>query len=85
MLCESLPTPEAAAALILEFDGDVETLPRQVITLRARPAAPGYTVTTEYYYLVPQKNGDIAEVRFAERRVERTIRRAFAMAGGQSI
>lgn len=82
LICESLPTPEAAAALILEFDGDVEELPVLVTTLSAEEEAGGFAVTTEYYYLVPQRSGEVAEIRFAEPRVQRTIRRALSAAGG---
>ncbi|MEL6915054.1 MAG: hypothetical protein AAFP13_11180 [Pseudomonadota bacterium] len=85
LLCETLPTPEAAAALILQFDGDVEDLPVLVTTLEATESAAGFTVVTEYFYRVPQIGGQVAEVRFAEPRVQRTIRRAFAAAGGTPI
>ena len=85
LLCESLPSPQAAAALILQFDGDIEQLPTFVTTLVAEPRGEGFAVTTEYYYRVPQKNGETAVIRFSEPRIEQTIRRVFASAGGQSF
>ena len=42
-------------------------------------------MTAEYFYLVPQKSGDVAVVRIEEPRTERTVRRIFAMAGGRAI
>ncbi|MEM9852891.1 MAG: hypothetical protein AAF841_00430 [Pseudomonadota bacterium] len=85
LVCESLPSPQAAAALILQYDGDVEALPTFVTTLYAVPLETGYEVTTEYFYLVPQKGGDVAVIRFRQPRIEQTVRRVFASAGGRSI
>ena len=85
LVCESLPTPEAAASLILNFDGEVTSLPLFVTTLKAEESGSGFAVTTEYFYLVPQKSGEVAQIRFREPQVERMIRRIFATAGGQAI
>ena len=85
LVCESLPTPEAAASLILNFDGEVTSLPLFVTTLKAEESGNGFAVTTEYFYLVPQKSGEVAQIRFREPQVERMIRRIFATAGGQAI
>ncbi|MEL6551140.1 MAG: hypothetical protein AAFQ54_12935 [Pseudomonadota bacterium] len=85
LLCETLPTPEAAASLILQFSGDVEDLPTLVTTLEATERGEGFAVVTEYFYRVPQRGGEVAEVRFAEPRVQRIIQRAFTAAGGTPI
>ncbi|MEM1151485.1 MAG: hypothetical protein AAGI03_13145 [Pseudomonadota bacterium] len=78
-------TPEAAAALILQYDGDVTAIPFYVTTLTAQPLGPGFQVTTTYFYVVPQKTGDLAVVRIQDGRLEQVVRRAFAAAGGQRI
>lgn len=85
LVCETLPSPQAAAALILQFDGDVEALPTFVTTLSATPRDEGFEVTTEFFYRVPQKDGGVAVVRFRQPRIEQTIRRVFASAGGEAI
>lgn len=85
LVCESLPSPQAAAALILEFNGDLERLPTFVTTLSAQERAEGFVVTTEYFYRVPQRSGEVAVVRFSQPRIEATVRRVFASAGGRSF
>jgi hypothetical protein len=39
--CESLSDPESTAAMILQFDGTVEDLPKLVIAFSERPAGEG--------------------------------------------
>ncbi|MEM1237368.1 MAG: hypothetical protein AAGI10_10390 [Pseudomonadota bacterium] len=85
VVCESLPTPQEAASLILRFDGEVTALPLFVTTLKAVESGTGFKVTTEYFYLVPQKSGVVAQIRFREPEVERLVRRIFTSAGGQAI
>ena len=85
LVCESLPSPQAAAGLILQFEGDLEELPTFVTTLQAIERLEGFVVTTEYFYRVPQRNGDIAIVRFSQPRIESTVRRVFASAGGKAF
>lgn len=85
LICESLPSPRAAAGLILQFEGDIEELPTFVTTLEATEHPAGFIVTTEYFYRVPQRSGDVAVVRFRQSRIENTVRRVFAAAGGRSF
>lgn len=85
LICESLPSPQAAAALILQFNGDIEQLPTFVTTLSAQERSEGFIVTTEYFYRVPQRTGEVAVVRFSQPRIEETVRRIFASAGGRSF
>ncbi|MEM1301993.1 MAG: hypothetical protein AAGH17_05360 [Pseudomonadota bacterium] len=80
--CESLPTPEAAAALILQFDGDIQRLPTLVNTLQATPQGDGYLVRAEYFFRVPQLGKDTIVVRIPQRSADRAIQRIFRMAGG---
>jgi len=63
----------------------VSAIPFYVTTLSAERRGEGYKVTTTYFYVVPQKDGDVALVRLRDGRVEETVRRAFAAAGGRSI
>ncbi|MEM1374258.1 MAG: hypothetical protein AAGF78_07745 [Pseudomonadota bacterium] len=85
LVCESLPSPQAAAALILQFNGDIEMLPTFITTLTAQDRAEGVLVTTEYFYRVPQRSGEVAVVRFRQPQIEETVRRVFASAGGRSF
>ncbi|WP_147125091.1 hypothetical protein [Shimia ponticola] len=81
--CESLPTPEAAAALILRFDGDIQRLPTLVNTLEATAQNDGFLVEAEYFFRVPQLGADSVVVRIPQRDADRAIQRIFRMAGGQ--
>ncbi|MCX7300130.1 MAG: hypothetical protein NTX73_07075 [Rhodobacterales bacterium] len=49
VLCETLPTPDAAAALILRFDGTVDALPIFVMSFEAQPDGTAYIVTADTY------------------------------------
>ncbi len=85
LICETLPSPDTAAALILQFDGEISEIPIFVTTLNAEQSGSGYAITTQYFYIVPQKNDEVAVVRIAEPRTERVVRRAFELAGGVPI
>tara|TARA_R110001606_G_C15156404_1_gene626445 strand:+ start:166 stop:624 length:459 start_codon:yes stop_codon:yes gene_type:complete len=81
--CESLPDPESAAALILNYDGTITDLPRYVIGLQADPVASGFDVSTSYYIRVPQLSGRSVEVRLRDPALGREMRRTLQAAGGR--
>ena len=83
--CESLPDPESAAAIILQFNGTVENLPKLVISISGRNTAEGYLVTAEHYINVPQRDGGTQQVRFPDLSVERDVRGLLTAAGGRPI
>ncbi len=81
--CESLPDPESAAALILNYDGTITDLPRYVVGLQADPLASGFDVSTSYYIRVPQLSGRSVEVRLRDPALVREMRRTLQAAGGR--
>ncbi|MEL6609138.1 MAG: hypothetical protein AAFO93_09535 [Pseudomonadota bacterium] len=85
VVCESLVPPEVAASLILQYDGNLEDLPVYINRISATPAGPGYRVTVEYFFSVPQQSGDTTVIRVRQTQIERTVREVFLMAGGQAI
>lgn len=83
--CESLPDPESAAALILQFDGTVENLPKLVIAISGRDTAQGYLVTADNYIRVPQRSGQSQLIRFPNQQVESDMARLLRAAGGRPL
>ncbi len=81
--CESLPDPQGAAALILNYDGTITDLPRFVVGLQADPVADGFDVSTSYYIRVPQLSGSAVEVRLRDPELVRSMRRTLQAAGGR--
>ena len=83
--CESLPSPEAAASLILTYDGTIEALPIFVVAFAAEPAPGGYVVTADNYIAVPQRSGIVREVRLSDATLDAHMRDLLAAAGGESL
>ena len=83
--CESLPDPESAAAIILQFNGTVENLPKLVISFSGRDTAQGYLVTADNYIRVPQRSGQTQLVRFPDQDVGRDLLRVLQSAGGRPL
>lgn len=83
--CESLPTPEAAAAIILRFEGSVEDIPTIVRTLSARQTPPGVTVTVDTYFRVPRRDGGTQIVRFPTAPFQDTVIELLEAAGGRPL
>ncbi|SLN59836.1 hypothetical protein [Roseisalinus antarcticus] len=83
--CESLPPVEAAAALILEFDGTVDNLPRFVTSIASRSADGGYVVTADNYIRVPLQAGGARIVRLPDPALNRVIRDVLERAGGRLL
>jgi len=83
--CESLPTPEIAAALILRYDGTVSDLPRYVISFAADPVTGGYLVTTENFIRVPQRQGPALLIRLQDPLITDAFRNMLIAAGGTLV
>lgn len=83
--CESLPDPESAAAIILQFDGSVEDLPKMVIAFSGRDTAQGYLVTADNYIRVPLRDGGIQQIRFPDLRVQQDLTELLTSAGGRPL
>ncbi|MGJ8610150.1 MAG: hypothetical protein ACSHWY_03590 [Octadecabacter sp.] len=83
--CESLPDPEAAAALILQFNGTVEDLPTFVISFEGLETPQGYLVTADNYIRVPQRSGGAQQVRFPDRSVGNEVAALLEAAGGRPL
>ena len=83
--CESLPDPESAAAIILQFNGTVEELPKFVISFSGQTTSQGYLVTADNYIRVPQRSGGAQQVRFPDLSVEKEMSALLSAAGGRPL
>ncbi len=84
--CETLPAPEAAAALILGYDGTVEDLPRFVIGFRAEPQDGGaFLVTAENYIRVPRRDAPTRQIRLRDPVIGAGLRELLVVAGGTPL
>ncbi len=83
--CESLPDVESAAAIILEFNGTVETLPKFVISFVGLETSEGYLVTADNYIRVPQRSGGAQQVRFPDTSVTGELALLLRSAGGRPL
>lgn len=83
--CESLPDPESAAAIILQFDGTVEELPKLVIAFSGRDTEQGYLMTVDNYIRVPGRDGGAQQVRFEDVRVTESLTELLENAGGRPL
>ena len=83
--CESLPDPESAAAIILQFNGSVENLPKFIISFAGRDTAQGYLVTADNYIRVPQRDGGTQQVRFEDEQVAEDLDNLLRSAGGRPL
>lgn len=83
--CESLPDPESAAALILQYNGTVEALPKLVIAFTGGDTPQGYLVTVDNYINVPQRDGQTQQVRFADPEVSDSFTELLTSAGGRPL
>ena len=83
--CEGLPPVEAAAALILDFEGTVEDLPRYVSSVAIAEAGGEYTVTADTYIRIPQTGGTARIIRIPDPELDALIRTVFEGAGGRLL
>lgn len=85
VICETLPSPESAAALILAHDGTIEALPSYIVGFQAVTAEDGYLVTADTYIRVPQLDGTVAQIRLPDEGIEDTMRALLISAGGAPL
>jgi hypothetical protein len=83
--CETLPTPDIAAALILNFGGTVESLPLYIVSFTSTAQGGGYLVTADNFVVVPQIDGTLREVRLPDPRVDEGIEDLLIAAGGTPV
>ncbi|MCW1952233.1 MAG: hypothetical protein KIH44_012815 [Octadecabacter sp.] len=83
--CESLPDPESAAAIILQFDGTVEALPKFVVSFLGQNTSQGYLVTADNYIRVPQRSGGAQQIRFPDLSVKTEMAALLSAAGGRPL
>jgi hypothetical protein len=83
--CETLPTPDIAATLILAYGGTVEALPLYVISFSAAPEDSGFLVTADSYVAVPQTDGSLREVRLSDPAVDAGMTELLVAAGGEPL
>ena len=83
--CESLPDPESAAAIILQYDGTVEDLPKLVISFLGRETTQGYLMTMDSYIRVPQRTGGTQQIRFDDPRTAESFEDLLTSAGGRPL
>ncbi|SMY07998.1 hypothetical protein [Flavimaricola marinus] len=83
--CETLPSPDSAAALILAHDGTVEALPTYVIGFQTSATTDGYLVTADNYIRVPQFDGGVAQVRLPDEMIAEIVRDLLVSAGGTPL
>lgn len=83
--CETLPAPEAAAALILGYGGTVEDLPRFVIAFTVAPRDAGFVVTAENYIRVPRRDAPALQVRLRDPVLGEGLHELLRAAGGTPV
>lgn len=83
--CESLPDPESAAALILQFNGTVDELPKFVISFAGVQTEQGYLVTADNFIRVPQRSGGAQQIRIPNQQVSAQMAELLAAAGGRPL
>jgi hypothetical protein len=80
--CESFPDTESAAALILQFNGSVQALPKFIIAFTGRDTSLGYLVTADNYIRVPQRSGGAQQVRFPDLSMSNELSALLKATGG---
>lgn len=85
ILCEVMPNPQTAAAVIIAYDGIVSDVPTFFMSFRGRDVARGYLVTMDSYIRVPQRDGRTVQLRFPDPSIEARMDRLLRNAGGRPV
>ena len=64
--CRMLLEPQATAAVILQFDGNIDDLPQLVVSLISARAGDGHAIAGCAFLKVPRKDGRVSRVVPAE-------------------
>lgn len=79
--CRSLPSPDLAAFLLVQYDGALE-LPTLVIQTEERPSGGPVEVGFSYFAEVPQKSGTARRIYFKDRELDAFIDQLLVSSGG---
>ena len=85
--CRTLPTPDFAAFLLLEYDGALKT-PTVVMQKQKRrtDAGPESTmIEFSYFAEVPQKSGNARRVYYKDRQLDQLLDQMMRAAGGKTV
>ncbi|UOA27529.1 hypothetical protein [Pseudosulfitobacter sp. DSM 107133] len=85
--CRTLPTPDFAAFLLLEYDGALKT-PTVVMQKQQRrtDAGPQSTlVEFSYFAEVPQKSGTPRRIYYKDRQLDHLLDQMMRAAGGKTV
>ncbi|WP_050602354.1 hypothetical protein [Ruegeria sp. 6PALISEP08] len=80
--CSEFLPPNAAAYLILNYDGDPQDLPQSVIRLTSTKTNAGYRVDAQVFFNVPQKAGTAVEVPVESKVLDQAISELYQTMGG---
>ncbi|MEO1108321.1 MAG: hypothetical protein AAFX90_10400 [Pseudomonadota bacterium] len=80
--CSEYLPPEAAAFLILTYDGSPQNLPKSVMRLNPSKTASGYRVDASLVFRVPQKAGSVVEVPVESEALDQALARLYRALGG---
>ena len=83
--CDELLSPQMTAAMILEFDGTIEDLPRLVLRFIAKPDAGGFVVSNQTYVLVPQQRGGALRIYYTDRNLRKKLTSLYRETGGAPL
>ncbi|MEL7098946.1 MAG: hypothetical protein AAGM84_08975 [Pseudomonadota bacterium] len=79
--CRSLPTPDLAAFLLVQYDGALE-VPKLIIQTEERGTGSSVEVGFSYFAEVTQKSGGVRRIYFRDRQLDAFIDRLLVAAGG---
>ncbi|WP_298848029.1 hypothetical protein [uncultured Ruegeria sp.] len=80
--CSEFLPPNAAAYLILNYDGHPQDLPQSVIRLTSTKTNVGYRVDAQVFFNVPQKTGTAVEVPVESKVLDQAISELYQTMGG---
>ena len=85
--CRTLPTPDFAAFLLLEYDGALKT-PTVVMQKQQRRTDAGQESTMiefSYFAEVPQKSGQARRIYYKDRQLDQLLDQMMRAAGGTTV
>lgn len=85
--CRTLPTPNFAAFLLLEYDGALKT-PTVVMQKQQRAADTGpdsAVIEFSYFAEVPQKSGTSRRIYYKDRQLDQLLDQMMRAAGGETV
>lgn len=83
--CEGVADVETTAAIIGQFDGTIDRLPTLVTQVSGRDTDGGYLVVADNFLRVPQRNGNVNNVRFDDPELRAEMRDFMVAAGGTPV